>query len=445
MEIMKMKLSDLKPAEYNPRIELEPGMEEFEKLKSSILEFGFVDPPIFNKRTGNLVGGHQRVSVAQDIGGYEEVEVSIVDLPVEKEKALNVALNKISGRWDEDKLSDILNSLDGNDLDLTGFNNEELDILVESLNDSMTIAEKVKENPLDSNLFDSFLFPPFSYIDTKTKRWIDRKKQWKSLGLKSELGRKENLVYASSLKAPGLEGTSIFDPVLCELAYRWFTPKSGSQIFDPFSGGSVRGVVAKTIGHNYTGIDLRKEQVEANYLNAEEIGISGISWYCDDSRNMDSIVRDGTQDLIFTCPPYYDLEVYSDNEGDISNMSYQEFIEAYSDILMKSSKKLKDNRFAVVVISDVRDSKGFYRDLTGLTKRVFAENGVNFYNDMILLNSSGSAALRARKSMNNRKVVRIHQNVLVFYKGDTKEIQNHFSPLETLDNDLETLLETLDE
>jgi len=81
-----MKLSDLKPADYNPRIYLEAGMEECEKLKQSILEFGFVDPPIFNKRTGNLVGGHQYVTVAKDSGICEEIEVSIVDFPFRERK-----------------------------------------------------------------------------------------------------------------------------------------------------------------------------------------------------------------------------------------------------------------------------------------------------------------------------------------------------------------------
>ena len=105
MKISKMKLADLKPADYNPRIDLKPGMEEYEKLKQSILEFGFVDPPIFNIQTGNLVGGHQRVAVARDLGLFDEIEVSIVDLHLEKEKALNLALNKISGNWDEEKLA----------------------------------------------------------------------------------------------------------------------------------------------------------------------------------------------------------------------------------------------------------------------------------------------------------------------------------------------------
>ncbi|MDN3093742.1 DNA methyltransferase [Enterococcus faecalis] len=444
MNIEKMKLSELRPADYNPRVELKPGMEEYEKLKQSILEFGFVDPPIFNKRTGNLVGGHQRVSVAKDLG-IGEIEVSIVDLPIEKEKALNIALNKISGQWDEDKLVELLEEFNTDELPLTGFNQEELDDLLSDLDEIETLADKVKANPLNSNLFDSFLFPPFSYLDTKTKRWLDRKKQWKELEIKSELGREDNLVFSANLQAPGLEGTSIFDPVLCELGYRWFTPKTESNIFDPFAGGSVRGIVAKVLGHNYTGIDLRAEQVSANYANAREIGLSDINWICDDSLNIDHHIEDESQDLLFTCPPYADLEVYSDDERDISNMSYEEFAEVYSEILKRSARKLKDNRFAVVTISDVRDKKGFYQDLTGLTKRAFSTEGLYFYNDMILLNTAGSAALRARQSMNNRKVVRIHQNVLVFYKGNPQKISKHFEALETLDDELETVLESLDE
>lgn len=444
MRIEKMKLSDLKPAPYNPRIELKPGMTEYENLKNSLLEFGFVDPPIFNQQTGCLVGGHQRVAVAIDLG-FKEVETSIVDLPLKKEKILNIALNNLEGSWDEEKLTVLLEDLESDELLLTGFSQSELDDLLSDLDEIETLADKVKANPVNSNLFDSFLFPPFSYLDTKTKRWLDRKKQWKELGIKSELGREDNLVFSANLQAPGLEGTSIFDPVLCELGYRWFTPKTESNIFDPFAGGSVRGIVAKVLGHNYTGIDLRAEQVSANYANAREIGLSDINWICDDSLNIDHHIEDESQDLLFTCPPYADLEVYSDDERDISNMSYEEFAEVYSEILKRSARKLKDNRFAVVTISDVRDKKGFYRDLTGLTKQAFSEEGLFFYNDMILLNTAGSAALRARQSMNNRKVVRIHQNVLVFYKGNPQKISKHFEALETLDDELETVLESLDE
>ncbi|EGO7715294.1 DNA methyltransferase, partial [Enterococcus faecalis] len=206
-----------------------------------------------------------------------------------------------------------------------------------------------------------------------------------------------------------------------------------------------RGIVAKVLGHNYTGIDLRAEQVSANYANAREIGLSDINWICDDSLNIDHHIEDESQDLLFTCPPYADLEVYSDDERDISNMSYEEFAEVYSEILKRSARKLKDNRFAVVTISDVRDKKGFYQDLTGLTKRAFSKEGLYFYNDMILLNAVGSGSLRARRLMNNRKVTRMHQNVLVFYKGNPKNINQHFEVLETLDDELENLVNGLDE
>ena len=149
----KMKLSDLKAADYNPRVDLKPGMQEYEKLKQSILEFGFVDPPIYNIQTGNLVGGHQRVAVAKELGLFNEIEVSVVDLPLDKEKALNVALNKISGRWDEEKLSVILNELDDEAVNLTGFDTEEVDSLLASFNYEEDIEKPIIEDDFQVNEF----------------------------------------------------------------------------------------------------------------------------------------------------------------------------------------------------------------------------------------------------------------------------------------------------
>ena len=153
MQIEKMKLSDLKAADYNPRVDLKPGMQEYEKLKQSILEFGFVDPPIYNIQTGNLVGGHQRVAVAKELGLFNEIEVSVVDLPLDKEKALNVALNKISGRWDEEKLSVILNELDDEAVNLTGFDTEEVDSLLASFNYEEDIDKPIIEDDFQVNEF----------------------------------------------------------------------------------------------------------------------------------------------------------------------------------------------------------------------------------------------------------------------------------------------------
>lgn len=130
MQIEKKKVIDLVPADYNPRKDLKPGDKEYEKLKRSIDEFGYVDPLIWNKITSRLVGGHQRLKVLKDMG-IDEVDVVVVDMDEEKEKALNVALNKISGDWDKDKLMLLITDLQGEDFDvsLTGFAPEELDDL----------------------------------------------------------------------------------------------------------------------------------------------------------------------------------------------------------------------------------------------------------------------------------------------------------------------------
>lgn len=129
MQIEKKEINSLKPADYNPRKKLKPGDKEFEKLKQSIQEFGYVEPIILNKRTNTVVGGHQRLEVMKHLG-YSEVDCVIVDLDEQKEKALNIALNKISGEWDTELLTDLLKELDQNGIvSLTGFETEELDDL----------------------------------------------------------------------------------------------------------------------------------------------------------------------------------------------------------------------------------------------------------------------------------------------------------------------------
>lgn len=134
MDIKKMNVEELLPANYNPRKDLKEGDEEFEKLKKSIENFGYVDPVIWNKRTDTVVGGHQRLKALKSLG-YEEVDVSVVDLSLEEEKALNIALNKIEGGWDEPKLKDLLEDLEssGFDINLTGFDLEEMEAITENI------------------------------------------------------------------------------------------------------------------------------------------------------------------------------------------------------------------------------------------------------------------------------------------------------------------------
>lgn len=130
MEIRTMRLGDIRPAAYNPRKDLQPGDVEFEKLKASVKAFGYVEPVIFNERTGNVVGGHQRLKVLIELG-FEEEQAVVVDLDDQSEKVLNIALNKITGRWEPEKLAELLAELhEGGGMEITGFEEWELNALL---------------------------------------------------------------------------------------------------------------------------------------------------------------------------------------------------------------------------------------------------------------------------------------------------------------------------
>ena len=137
MLVKTLPINELKPADYNPRKDLKPGDPEYDKLKRSLAEFGYVEPVIYNHTTGRIVGGHQRVKVLADLG-HDTVDCVVVELDETREKALNVALNKISGEWDQDKLALLIADLDASDFDaeLTGFNDEEIQSLIGSLDEN---------------------------------------------------------------------------------------------------------------------------------------------------------------------------------------------------------------------------------------------------------------------------------------------------------------------
>lgn len=211
---------------------------------------------------------------------------------------------------------------------------------------------------------------------------------------------------------------------------RWFCPKGGSVI-DPFAGGSVRGLISVLLGNEYTGVDLSEKQIKANIKNyeaiADRLDLNGEkmrkpNWINDDSMNIDKIVS-GKYDFMLTCPPYADLEVYSDDPRDISNMSYEDFKVAYFEIIRKTAEKLKDDAFAAIVVGDVRDKKGYYYNFVSDTIAACAAAGLKYYNECILLNQPATAAVRADRQFSvGRKVVKIHQNVLIFVKGNEKNI-----------------------
>lgn len=281
----------------------------------------------------------------------------------------------------------------------------------------------------DVLLRDKFIEPPFSVLDTRGGNWQGRKRAWLSKGIKSEVGRDDDLTYTGAAKEfdhyrvkegkrdrTDEQGTSIFDPVLTELMYRWFCPEGGT-ILDPFAGGSVRGIVANYLGYKYTGIELREEQVLSNIEQGNSILPDNVpEWFCGDS---DKVLEtfDRQFDFIFSCPPYFNLEVYSDLPEDISNMKWDDFLWKYGSIIKKSIKLLKRGAYACFVVGEIRDKDGYYYDFVGETKTAFRRAGTRLYNDAILLNVVGSASMRASKIFEaGRKLTKIHQNVLIFKK-----------------------------
>lgn len=230
-------------------------------------------------------------------------------------------------------------------------------------------------------------------------------------------------------------GTSIFDPVLTETVIAWYTANN-DKIIDPFAGGSVRGIVSNTLGRSYTGIDLRQEQIDANIEQAEMLIPDHMpKWICGDSKHIKELAP-GEYDFILTCPPYGNLEIYSDDPADISNMTDSEFDEAYSDILQETVSLLSENRFAAVVVGNYRNKKGFLRDLVGLTVQAMEKAGAHYYNDFIVVTPIGSLPIRAGKAFKvSRKMGRTHQYMLIFCKGDPKKAAERLGDVQIMDLD----------
>lgn len=240
--------------------------------------------------------------------------------------------------------------------------------------------------------------------------WVGGGRAWEDL---DETSRK--ILAASS------SGTSIFDPVLTELAYRWFAPPGG-HILDPFAGGSVRGIVASVLGYQYTGHELRPEQVAANRVQAATICPENPPhWIVGDSAVTVPELPALPADFVFSCPPYGDLEVYSDDPADLSAQDWPAFLESYRAIIAAAVARLKPDSFAAFVVGEFRCKKGFYRNFVGETVAAFEDAGARFYNEAILVTAVGSLPIRAGKQFKSgRKLGKTHQQLLVFVKGCPK-------------------------
>jgi len=462
MQVEQRKIEALIPYVNNSRTHSD---EQVAQIAASVREFGWTNPILVDGKNG-IIAGHGRLAAARKLG-LTEVPVIVLDhLSEAQKKALVIADNKLASNagWDDEMLRLELGDLQemGFDATIAGFSTDELEKLLSQDDDYLPVK------PGNGNLADRFLISPFSVWNAREGWWQDRKKSWLFLGIKSEIGRGEEETeknnstggvlikswtahpdfYPQKTKKEqelGIElttadfltnyfvaptngayvsGTSIFDPVLCELAYIWFSPVGG-LVLDPFAGGSVRGIVASKLNRQYIGHELRQEQVNANREQGSVICVDDSTppaWICGDSRNIDVTCKDVQADFVFSCPPYADLEVYSTDPKDLSTLAYSEFKAAYFEIIKKSCALLKNDRFACFVVGEVRDKKGNYYDFVGDTIQAFKDAGLHYYNEAILITAVGSLPIRAGKQFSaSRKLGKTHQNVLVFVKGDGKK------------------------
>lgn len=441
--IEKINVSELVPYDKNSRTHTE---QQINQIVKSIKEFGFTNPVLVDKDNG-IIAGHARVQAANKMGMASVPCIRLSNLTPAQKRAYVIADNKLAlnAGWNNENLKIEMEELRiaGFDLNLTGF-------------DEMEIASLIGDADYDEKkkgvLAEKFIIPPFSVLDTRTKLWLDRREKWDKFNFDSLKGRDSNLTFSVSAQPPSVyekknkyekligkkiswdefiennkdlklaNSTSKFDPVLCELIYRWFCPVGGTVV-DPFSGGSVRGLVASILGFNYFGVDIREDQVNENISQTENIKsiMSGkCVWECGDSTNEKMAFPEC--DLFFSCPPYHDLEEYSDFDADISNMDYEKFISMLGVSVSKGFNSLRENRFACFVVTELRKKDGGYKGFVSDTINVFKKSGFVFYNDIVLVNQCSSAAIRTGRQFDqSRKVGKIHQNVLVFVKGDPRE------------------------
>ena len=432
LKIEYLPLDELTPYENNAR---KHEKADLQAIQNSIEQFEMCDPIGIWSDKNIIVEGHGRLLALKELGYTEAPCIRLDHLTDEQRRAYALAHNKTAemSEWDIENLETELARL-ADDFQMNDFGFDDIEI-PKNINESTSTKDV-------GGLVEKFIAPPFSVFDTRQGYWIDRKRLWREQILDDGTSRGDaQLMRLDTEKYKGIEtfaDVSLLDPVLCEIVMKWFFPTQGKKAFDCFAGDTVFGFVSAACGAEFTGIELREEQVEFNTQQVNRCNLSA-KYICDDGRNVNKHLAIDSQDLFFSCPPYYDLEVYSDKNNDASNQAtYEEFYIILDTAFTNAIKCLKNNRFAVIVVGDVRNKKtGEYYGFADNVKATFKRNGMILYNDIILLNTVGTAAIRASRYMESRKVAKIHQNVLVFYKGDTKEIQNNYEKIEYKESDFD--------
>lgn len=290
-------------------------------------------------------------------------------------------------------------------------------------------------------LSDWFIVPPFSVLNVGSDVWQSRKKIWMNR-IKDTAQARSNVLRnytQGGIDFMNIKGdtTSILDPVLCEILLHWFS-EEGHNAFDPFAGDTVFGFCSAYKGRPFKGIELREEQVLQNQTIIDANGLDA-TYILDDALNIKKHIKKESMDFMFSCPPYADLEVYSDKENDLSNMDYDVFFDVIKQVYNDCFDCLKKERFSVITIGEVRHKDtGCYIGLVPKIIQIMCDAGFHYYNEIILNTPVGNLMMRAGRYMNqNRKVGKQHQNILVFYKGNPNNIKKHFKKLKDESSDME--------
>ena len=406
-----------------------------------------------------MIAGHGRLAAARELGLEQVPVVQLGHLTPDQARAYRLADNRLGelGQWDTSILQAELDALSDVNFDLAGIGFDDDFIRAQFPDDAdATGGEGETIDYRGTSLMESYIEPPLSVLRADTGRWQHRKALWLTvlpIDYEQTLGRDHGLLmrsysrrdpqfyekkidterrvgrqlttaeflehYYNPPKGRVFAGTSQFDPVLAELMTVWFSPPGG-LVLDPFAGDVERGLVAAVKGRRYHGIDVRPEQCDANEQAAKRLDANPFPrWSHGTSVNAREIWTE-PGDLIFTCPPYWNLEKYSDDPNDLSNMSFVHFCEAHGDIIGHAAASLKPNRFAVWIIGDVRDKvTGKYVRLHDHTKDAFARAGMHLHAELIFVTPIASKRITARRPMEaKRHITSRHEYALVFCNGD---------------------------
>lgn len=441
----KEKLTKVKEYHKNPRHITEDRKKELEK---NMQELGDISGIVHDLNTGEIISGNQRskiinlkdceVVITEEFkNATEQGTVKIGHViwkgqkfnyravrwdEAQREKA-NITANALTGFWSHEILGN-----EWGDFNLQSWGMPESELKAMQL-------KETKKQEAHRKLSERFIVPPFSVLNSRQGYWMQRKKAWKAI-IQDHGESREGTLAKDNIMETVNGGVSILDPVMAELVSYWYGVPGG-YAFDTFAGDTVFGYVAATYKMNFKGIELRQEQADINNRRVKAAKLSA-EYVCDDGQNVMKHFNTESQDLYFSCPPYFDLEVYSELDNDASNQdSYNEFFKILENSFKGAYHALKNNRFAVIVVGDIRDKKDAYRLFVDDIRRLWTGFGAILYNEMIYVEPVGTLPQRVGRFMKNRKVGKCHQNILVFYKGDPKEIKNNFKVLEYDSEDLE--------